>query len=326
MKKYKIGIFTASTPIASFSPERAKRAIAFLENLGHEVILGELFWHNQLNYRAGSAKARAKEINNLLKHDVDILMSAIGGFNSFSLVPYLDYKLFKAKNPIIVGFSDSTPLLNAILHQIPRAKVIYGPSLFPNYGEFELESAQISWNHFLTAIEKQEFILQALDWTYGPPENWETFEKDRLIFRDANWKIYNTTSKPITGIIWGGNIEALISMFESPYLTNFKQNGILFLEDDTKVYANVERNFNSLYLAGYFNNVKAIILGKYNNFRYTEAKVHPVEILLELLNGKNIPILYDVDISHCKPMLSLPLNQQATIDFTNQTIHIKKKW
>ena len=59
----------------------------------------------------GTILARAEEFNRLLyNEDVQVLMAAIGGNNTNSILPYIDYEYLKAHPKVIVGYSDTTAL------------------------------------------------------------------------------------------------------------------------------------------------------------------------------------------------------------------------
>ncbi|MFP3472076.1 LD-carboxypeptidase, partial [Micrococcus sp. SIMBA_144] len=68
--------------------------------------------------------------------EIKMVMSTIGGTNSNSLLPYIDYDAM-IKNPkIVVGYSDATAILLALYHKT-NIPTYYGPALIPSFGEFE---------------------------------------------------------------------------------------------------------------------------------------------------------------------------------------------
>jgi len=176
----KIAIFTSSTPIGALSPLRATRAIAYLKAQGHEVILGNLF-SSQDFYRSGTISQRAQEINQLVQNQsIDLLLSAIGGANTSSLLPFLDYETINQNVKAVCGFSDTTALLSAIGQKCRQVKVIYGPALFPNFGEFEAESQAISYQALMKVIDNQCNEIQCNGFIYDDQvANWEQFETKR---------------------------------------------------------------------------------------------------------------------------------------------------
>ena len=48
----------------------------------------------------------------------------------------------------------------------------------------------------------------------------------------------------------------------------------------------------------------------------------PYEILLEVLNGREIPFIAEFDCAHTHPMLSVPIGCEVELDATNKTIKI----
>ena len=133
-KGAKIGVFSASSPISATVPARYERGCAFLESKGFQVVNGSLFGKKD-GYRSGSIRARAEEFNELLhREDVDVLMSAIGGYNSNAILPDIDYDYLKKHPKMIVGYSDTTALLMGIYAQTGLV-TFYGPALAASFGE-----------------------------------------------------------------------------------------------------------------------------------------------------------------------------------------------
>ncbi|PPE05797.1 LD-carboxypeptidase [Williamsoniiplasma lucivorax] len=322
----KIGIFTASTPIGSISPKRGERAINFLKAKGHEVILGELFYKNE-NYVAGNAKQRANEINNLVFNGAELLLSAIGGSNTSSILPFLDYELINKKGVIFCGFSDSTSLLSAILKKCPNCRVIYGPALFPNFGEFEEASREFSYNALMNLITKKPTQLPVPDFYYTSFQNWENFESQRSEIQNR-WSTLNFDSKKelYQGTLFGGNGNTMMSIVGSDYVFKPNEKAILLIEDDEKTAAELERIYNSLILNKKFENVECIIFGKTNvkDFKNLTA----IDILNNCLLASDIklPILYDVDLSHIKPMSAIELGKKTTIEIKTKKIWANKSF
>ncbi|WP_448218612.1 hypothetical protein [Endozoicomonas sp. 2B-B] len=52
----------------------------------------------------------------------------------------------------------------------------------------------------------------------------------------------------------------------------------------------------------------------------------PLDVLNEILNSKNVPILYGFDSCHTHPMLVTPIGIEASIDFDEETFELKSPW
>ncbi|MGL5801545.1 MAG: LD-carboxypeptidase, partial [Cetobacterium sp.] len=107
MKKMTIGIFAPSSPAHILFASKYKYAKSRLLELGFNVKEGNLIQNkNFQGYRTASGKERANELMNLiLDEDIDILMPVIGGYNSASLLPYLDFDKIKNIKKILCGYS-----------------------------------------------------------------------------------------------------------------------------------------------------------------------------------------------------------------------------
>ena len=86
-----VGIFTPSTPAYIFNEEKFVLGIKVLESLGFKVKLGKLT-EKLIRDTGENGMARAKEFMSLYKDpEVKCLIATLGGMNSNSMIPYLDY-------------------------------------------------------------------------------------------------------------------------------------------------------------------------------------------------------------------------------------------
>ncbi len=69
----------------------------------------------------------------------------------------------------------------------------------------------------------------------------------------------------------------------------------------------VEKTFSILKLAGIFDKISRIILGKHEKSDDNRTGRKPYEILLEVLNNYQIPSLAEFDCCHTHPMFTMPL-------------------
>ncbi len=313
-----IGFFTPSTPITAISPQRFARAKAFLTAKGYKLVAGSLTG-KQDGYRSGSIQARAAELNALIhRDDVAILMATIGGNNSNALLPYVDYAALREHPKTIVGYSDVTALLLAIKTQAPACRVLYGPTLVAGFGEFP-PIVDETWAdfHAITSATSTPVTLSApQSWT-DERANWETFDHEKTMHPNA-WGYVGKSR--LTGRVMGGNLNTMYGFFRSPYYPELTQNDLLLIEDAEKDAATVEKGFAMLKNAGIFDQVGGIILGKHALFDDCGTGRHPIKILLEVLNGQEIPIIYDYDSCHTVPMMTTPIGALATFDAVEQTV------
>ena len=105
----------------------------------------------------------------------------------------------------------------------------------------------------------------------------------------------------------GGNLNTMEGFFGTEYMPEIKEGDILFIEDSLKDACTIERTFSLLKLAGVFEKVGGIILGKHEKFDDNGTGRKPYEILLEVLGDCQIPFLADFDCCHTHPMFTMPI-------------------
>ncbi len=315
-----IGFFSPSTPITAFCPKRFKRATSFLEEKGFVLKPGALTGKKDA-YRSGSIMDRAAELNALIRDPrVRCIISTIGGTNSNSLLPYIDYDAFKKDPKIVIGHSDVTAILLG-LYARTGIPTFYGPALVPSFGELEPYN-ELTWSYFADICVDHlnlphEFIRPDF-WTQEDIP-WETQSRAK----NKNENQWITCQKgSATGRLVIGNLNTISSIWASPYMPDIQKGDILFIEDTQKTAAMMERLFSFLKINGVFDVIDGLILGKHERFddQGTGKKVY--EILMEVLQPFDFPFLADVDCSHTHPMLTMPVGAKIKLDATEQRISL----
>ena len=319
-----IGYFSPSSPATHDAPTRYQRARDYLQHKGFQLVSGALSGKTD-HYRSGSIQARADELNELIRNpNVRCIMSTIGGSNSNALLPYLDYDALKADPKIIIGFSDVTSILLGI-HQMTGLIPFYGPALVTSFGELPplVDTTYHSFSSVLMSNQKSQY-------TYTIPESWTD---EMLPWEDQNRE--KTLQKNhcaflgsgrIEGRLMGGNLNTMWSIWGSPYMPEIREGDVLLIEDSLKTIATVERLFAFLKLNGVFDRVAAVILGKHEGFDHKGTGRQPIEVLREVLNGQDLPIVNGFDCGHTHPMLTMPLGVQVAIDFDRQEVSLTESW
>lgn len=310
-----IGIFSSSSPVSATVPVRYDRGTAFLESKGYRVVHGALRGQ-QDHYRSGTIAQRAAEFNQLLYDpDVHVLMASIGGNNTNSILPYIDYEYLKQHPKIIIGYSDTTALLLAIYAKTGLI-TFYGPAAASSFGELP---PFVDWT-----FQNFEKILSkdvSLPYTYPMPPvwtdeylNWSQQDRSKEQYSNHWVCVHPGRAK---GRLIGGNLNTMEGFFGTDYMPAIQKGDILFLEDSLKDACTIERSFSLLKLAGVFDKVGGILLGKHEKFDDNGTGKLPYQILLEVLGTPQIPILADFDCCHTHPMLTLPIGCTVLLDAEN---------
>ena len=317
-----IGLFSPSVPITAFCPKRTQRGIEYLENKGFKVLKGNLTGKSDF-YRSGSILERSNELNDLIKNkEVRCMMSAIGGMNSNSLLPYIDYQAFKDDPKIVTGYSDVTALLLAIYAKT-GITTLYGPALVASFGEFP-PYVDETFDYFKNLVIDNIKLPYKIDnpkfWT-DEFIDWESQEHPKS---RNKVKLITLSAGKATGRLIGGNLNTISGIWGTEYMPEIKKGDILLIEDSLLDIATVERSFSHFKLAGVFDKVAGIILGKHELFDNKGTGREHYDVLMEVIGNTNIPILAEYNCSHVHPMITLPIGGIVTLDADNQTLTIEK--
>lgn len=317
-----IGIFSPSSPITYTCPKRFERGKKYLENKGFNIVEGSLTKKYDF-YRSGSIKERAEELNKLITNPkIKCIMSTIGGMNSNSILPFIDYESFRKNPKIVIGYSDVTAILLAIYAQT-GISTYYGPALVSSFGEFS-PFVDDTYKYFKEVIMDNNEI----PYIYKMPEywsdeyiNWETQDRGKKQISN-NWiTVYDGV---VSGRVIGGNLNTIGGIWGSKYMPEIKEEDILFIEDSSKKASTIERSFSFLKINGVFDKVSGIILGKHELFDDLNSGRKPYEILLEVLGDKKLPFIADFDCCHTHPMFTLPIGSEIELNATEKKVSVIK--
>lgn len=312
-----IGIFSPSTPITKFCPKRYNRAKNFLEKKGFKIKEGKLTGKSDY-YRSGTIIERAEELNELIRNpEVRCIMSTIGGSNSNSILPYIDYKALQKDPKVIIGYSDVTAILMGIYAKT-GIKTYYGPALVASFGEL-FPYNEMTYKYFEDILMKdsRDYIYEMTEFWTEEFIDWETQNREKN--RNENeWVTLNKGS--VEGRLIIGNLNTMGGIWGSEYMPDIKDGDILFIEDSLKDIATVERSFAFLKLNGIFDKIGGLILGKHELFDHKGSERKPYEVLLEVLGEYDFPFLAEVDCCHTHPMFTMEVGGKIELDATRKRI------
>lgn len=315
-----IGFFSPSTPVTALCPTRFNRAASFLKEKGFRVRPGKLTGRTD-GYRSGTIQERADELNDLIRNpDVRCIISTIGGNNSNSLLPFIDFDAFKADPKIVIGHSDVTAILMAIYAQT-GITTFYGPALVPSFGELEPYN-ELTWACFadicVDHLNLPHTFIMPDFWT-DESIPWEI--QDRPKTQNPNQWITCHAGKA-EGRLMIGNLNTISTIWGSPFMPEIRDGDILFIEDTRKSAAVMERLFSFLKINAVFDRISGLILGKHERFDDQGTGKRPHDLLLEVLGEFEFPFLADVDCSHTHPMFTMPIGCRVLLDAEKQKISL----
>lgn len=319
-----IGIFSSSSPATYSCPKRFARAKKYLQDKGFKVVEGNLTGKCDF-YRSGSIKERAEELNELIRNpEVRCIMSTIGGTNSNSILPYIDYEAFIRDPKIIIGYSDITAILLAIYAQT-GISTYYGPAVVASFGEFPpfVDNTYECFKEIAMDETRIPYVFEKPKYWTEERISWEEQDRSKKKIKNELVTVYGGTAR---GRVIGGNLSTMQGIWGSKYMPEIKVGDILFIEDCYKDIATVERSFSLLKINGIFDRVSGIILGKHECFDDLGTGRKPYEVLVEVLGEQKLPFLAEFDCCHTHPMFTLPIGCEIELDATSKKVTILRDW
>lgn len=315
-----IAVFSPSSPATATVVSRYQRGKEYLEGKGYRILEGSLTGKRDF-YRSGTIRERAEELNQLIRNpQVKCIMAAIGGMNSNSLLPYLDYESLRENPKIIVGYSDVTALLLGIYAQTGLT-TYYGPAMVASFGEFP-PFVDETYRYFADIVAEGCTFPHVLptpkQWT-DEFLDWKT--QDRAKKGQEN-QLITLHGGTVEGRLIGGNLNTMQGIWGTNYFPQITKGTILMIEDSLKDAATVERSFSLLKCSGIFDRIGGLILGKHEKFDDLGTGRKPYEILQEVMGEVDFPVLAEFDCCHTHPMLTIPIGAKIRLDADAQTVTI----
>lgn len=327
-----IGIFSPSSAVTAWAPRRTERGVQFLASKGFKVRMGNLTGASDF-WRSGTAEARADELNQLLRDpDVRCVVSTIGGSNANALLPFLDYDAFRRDPKPVVGYSDVTAILFGLYAQTGLG-TFYGPAVSASFGEFPplVEETWASFADIVMGLGDRPYAYRRPPAWTDEWLTWEEQDRPKQVSPNA-W----LTLRPgrACGRLLAANLNTLHGLWGTPWMPEIRSGDILLIEDSMKTAADVERSFTHLALAGVFDRIGGLILGKHELFDDQGSGRKAFEILHEVLLNhakakasasafgtfKDFPVLAEFDACHTHPMLTMPIGAEVELDATDQRV------
>ena len=267
--------------------------------------------------------------------EVDMILCAIGGDDTYRLLPYLfdrDELKDAVRKKIFLGFSDTT-MNHFMLHKVGLPS-FYGQAFLPDVCELDREMLPYTRKYFEELISTgtiREIIPSDL-WY----ENRTDFGPDQLgtkLKAHPNQGFVPLQGKPVfSGEILGGCLDTMFDLFDStrhadsPELCGkydlFPEDWegkILLLEtsEEQMPPEKFEKAVTALKEAGVFSKINGILMGKPMDEVYAEEYQ---DILLRVGDDPELPIVCNLNVGHALPRCIIPLGVPATVDIQNQII------
>ncbi|HEV2402639.1 MAG TPA: LD-carboxypeptidase [Candidatus Saccharimonadales bacterium] len=265
-------------------------------------------------YSAGTVQQRLDDFHWALKNpDVKAIIFSVGGNTAIELVDKLDYGLIKQHPKIIAGISDSTTLQNPIL-----AKTGLITFLGLEFMDFAVEPMT-----YEVAAIKQAWFDGELG-SIHPNPSWRDFNDLPTTYK--GWR----TIRPgiiAEGTIIGGNFSGFMHIYPTEYMPII-EGSILVTEFYMYSKRDVHSALAKLKFYGILDKINGLIIGYCRGSDQPGLKGNDrdiAELVLEVTDGYNFPIMQIGEIGHNVENMMLPIGARARLDAGNKVFEIVER-
>lgn len=291
-----------------------------------------------LDYIKAHPEKRADDLIAAFADDnIDMILCAIGGDDTYRLLPYLfdNDKLKQAvKQKVFLGFSDTT-MNHFMLHKL-GIKTFYGQAFLPDVCELSQDMLPYTKHYFneLLFTGTISKIVPSPVW-YDTREIFQESEigKNMPAHSNQGFELLQGNSV-FKGQILGGCIDTMFDMFRSerypdsanlcetyglfPSAENWEGH-ILLLETSEEMMPpkTYQRVLLELKNRGIFKAVNGVLIGKPMNEQYVSDYTR---LLLETVDNPDLPIVSNINVGHATPRCIIPFGVPAVVDTIKQSI------
>ncbi len=264
--------------------------------------------------RSAPAKVRAEELHNLVdSQEVSWVIQACGGDYLAEMLSYTDFERIKANPKWYQGYSDPTGLLFSITTNCDMATVYAG-----NYGDFGMK-------HWHRCLEENVAILegrQTVQTSFPKYKNGFaeriTGEEDYQEDTPVRWECAQEQVE-LSGRLLGGCLDVLLDLVgtrfdkTTEWCEQYKEDGILwYLESFALSSERLTCGLWHLKEAGWFRYAKGFVFGR-PTFFSSDYEISYREAVEASLGELGLPIVYEADVGHKAPRMTMINGAKATI-------------
>ena len=273
--------------------------------------------------RPASGKQRAKELAEVISDpNIAAVFSASGGDYAPELLPYVDWDLIQSNPKWLAGASDPTNLLYPITTKLDIA-TMYGF----NAGTFDWTPLHLFQENMLQIIQGNLITQHSFD-KYDDSRD---FSDTKELNADVYWnsQIQGREQPALFGgRLIGGCIDCITKLMGTPYdgakdfVDRYKEDGILWYFDPFDMTAEtLYITMLQLKYAGYFRNATGVLFGRVM-FPHDSTDEQYLELLSRCFD---IPVVWNCDIGHVKPCMTLINGALAQVDVSDGIGTIKMR-
>ncbi|MCY9548439.1 S66 peptidase family protein [Lysinibacillus xylanilyticus] len=282
-----VGLVALSSPA---QPEKLGDAIAFLEELGLNYIIGDTI-QAKYDYLAGSDEERLADFHEMVRNpEVKAIFCVKGGYGSARIAEKIDYGLLEENPKVFWGFSDLT-YLHCAINEYANLVTFHGPLLM-SVGRID-------------DLSKKMFLQ-----LFSPMELQYTEDISPL-----------TTIAPgvARGEIIGGNLRRLVNTLGTKFEIS-TEGRILLIEELGETIPNIDAMLQQLKQARKLEQLAGVVIGSFTQTEADEAVLFA--LMKDYFTDLGIPVVAGFKMGHDSTNIAIPLGVDAILDAQEKVLKI----
>lgn len=291
-----------------------------------------------LDYIKAHPEKRAEDLLQAFQDpSVDMILCAIGGDDTYRLLPYLfehDELANSVTDKVFLGFSDTT-INHLMLHKVGLT-TFYGQAFLPDICELSSEMLPYTRKFFEELIHTE--TISEISPSYVWYEERKSFAIDQvgkplISHPDFGFELLQGPAL-FSGKILGGCIDSIYDMFNGdryadmpvlcekyhlfPDPEDWKGRILLLETSEEKPSPDKYRNaLEHLKQTGLFEAVSGLLVGKPMDETY--AQEYRL-LLTQVIDRPDLPIVFNLNVGHSLPRCIIPFGINAVVDADKQLI------
>jgi muramoyltetrapeptide carboxypeptidase LdcA involved in peptidoglycan recycling len=262
----KIGISACSDAIGNSERRRIDRLRQILEDIRLEPVFSDRIFSDNAPFGHGPLE-RAEALMAFYRDPaIAAIFDISGGELANGILEHLDFKTIREHAKPLFGYSDMTPVLNAIWKETGSPQYLY-----------QIRNLVFD----ATGLQTERFVRTMFDGT------------DDLYRFDS----VSLQGGPLRGVAVGGNLQCLLKLAGTPYWPDLRDK-VLFLEGLSAGSATLTTYFTQLRQMGVLERIGGLLLGTFTKIERSGERPNAEEIAMTAVGDPALPMAKTRDIGH----------------------------
>jgi muramoyltetrapeptide carboxypeptidase len=289
-----------------------------LEKLGFKVIEGNTIWTNDKCVSAPKQKRAAELQKFLLDEQVKAIIPPWGGEFLMEILPLLDWQSLRRQKPKwVLGYSDISTFTFAYTLLTGHATA-HGINYFDMHAPL-LDHTSARWIDVLS-VAAGASITQCSSSFYR--SSWDVPEPDT----PTRWSVLGRQDNParFTGRLIGGCLDTISILLGTSYapIESFvedycAESGVIwYMESCEMSAADIYRHLWQMRECGWFRHTNGFIFGRAAGYSHSK-NFELIDALETVFAPISVPVIYDADIGHVPPQMTLVNGALAEVMYSD---------